>query len=271
MNVNNMRYLLLLLPLTLLAQISGTFRVTGPVAPTATNSNYGASIPVYNYGGLLTGLGSLSELQNLNVYPLARRHAGQLAVLTNGIIYQLDSSLTNWTIYSKANTTNAVINGLTVSGTYNGTTSVITNAYINTASISNLTATTQNVATLTATNAYVSSAYITNLATIGALTTTNLTAYGDITIATAGKGLVIKDNSNGRVGVATLNGANPANAVIANTTVTTNTLIFLTRYGSQTNHPICVTAITNGVSFRIQSPLNGDTDQVFYMLVEKIP
>ena len=100
MNVNNMRYLLLLLPLTLLAQIPGTFRVTGPVAPTATNSNYGASIPVYNYGGLLTGLGSLSELQNLNIYPLARRHAGQMAVLTNGVAYQLGSDLTTWTTYA---------------------------------------------------------------------------------------------------------------------------------------------------------------------------
>lgn len=100
MNVNNMRYLLLLLPLTLLAQIPGTFRVTGPVAPTATNSNYGASIPVYNYGGFLTGLGSLSELQNLNIYPLARRHAGQIAVLTNGVAYQLGSDLTTWTTYA---------------------------------------------------------------------------------------------------------------------------------------------------------------------------
>jgi hypothetical protein len=100
LNVNNMRYLLLLLPLTLLAQIPGTFRVTGPVAPTATNSNYGAAVPVYNYGGFLTGLGSLSELQNLNIYPLARRHAGQIAVLTNGVAYQLGSDLTTWTTYA---------------------------------------------------------------------------------------------------------------------------------------------------------------------------
>jgi len=265
------RLLLLLLPLTLLAQIPGTFRVTGPVAPTATNSNYGASTPVYNYGGLLTGLSTLAQLQNTNLYPLARRHAGQLAVLTNGVIYQLGSDLTTWTIYSKADSTNATINGLTVSGTYNGGTSVITNAYINSGVVSNLTATTENVTTLSATNAYVSTASISNLTTLSTLTTTNITSTGDITITTAGKGLVIKDNSNGRVGIATLNGANPANAVIANTTVTTNTLIFLTRYGSQTTHPICVSAITNGVSFRIQSPLNGDTDQVFYMLVEKIP
>ncbi len=143
MNVNNMRYLLLLLPLTLLAQIPGTFRVTGPVAPTATNSNYGAAVPVYNYGGLLTGLGSLSELQNLNIYPLARRHAGQLAVLTNGVAYQLGNDLTTWTLYS-GNTNSQTVNNftvktnLTVGGTYNGATAVVTNAYINSGSVSNL-------------------------------------------------------------------------------------------------------------------------------------
>lgn len=250
------RLLLLLLPLTLLAQIPGTFRVTGPVAPTATNSNYGAAVPVYNYGGLLTGLSSFSDLTNLNVYPLARRHAGQLAVLTNGVIYQLDSSLTNWTIYSKADTTNAVINGLTVSGAYNGDTSIITNAYINQAVI---------------TNAYVSTASISNLTALDTLTATNITSSGDISITTAGKGLAIKDNSNGRVGVATLNGGSPGIAVVSNTTITTNTLIFLTRYGSNEEHALGVTVITNGASFTIQSAHNGDTDKVFWMLVEKIP
>lgn len=265
------RLLLLLLPLTLLAQIPGTFRVTGPVAPTATNSNYGASIPVYNYGGFLTGLGSLSDLQNTNLYPLARRHAGQLAVLTNGVIYQLGSDLTTWNLYSKVDSTNGIATGLTVNGTYNGSTSVITNAYINSAVMSNLTATAQNVTTLTATNAYISTASISNLTTLDTLTATNITSTGDISITTAGKGLVIKDNSNGRVGIATLNGGSPGVAVVANTTITTNTLIFLTRYGSNEEHALGVTVITNGASFTIQSGHNGDTDKVFWMLVEKIP
>lgn len=261
-----MKYLLLLLPLTLLAQISGTFRVTGPVAPTATNSNYGAAVPVYNYGGLLTGLGSTSQLTNLNIYPLARRHAGQLAVLTNGAIYQLDSSLTNWVIYSKIDASNGSATGLsvsnlTVTGTHTSTSATITN----------LTATTANETTAVITNAYIGTASISNLTTLATLNATNITATGDITITTAGKGLVIKDNTNGRIGIATLNGANPAFANVANTTVTTNTLIFLTRYGNNTTHPISIKSITNGVSFLIQSPLNGDTDQVFYLLVEKIP
>lgn len=133
MNVNNMRYLLLLLPITLLAQIPGTYRVTGPVAPTATNSNYGASIPVYNYGGFLTGLGSLSELQNLNIYPLARRHAGQLAVLTNGVAYQLGSDLTTWTTY--AGWTNfQTVNNFTVKTNLTTSTVTLANpAYTNSA------------------------------------------------------------------------------------------------------------------------------------------
>ncbi len=88
--------LALLIAFTAAAQIPGTFRVTGPVAPPATNSNFGAALPVYNYGGLLTGLSSLSQLQDTNRYPVARRHAGQIAVLTSGAVYQLDSTLTNW-------------------------------------------------------------------------------------------------------------------------------------------------------------------------------
>lgn len=261
-----MKYLLLLLPLTLLAQIAGTFRVTGPVAPTATNSNYGAAVPVYNYGGLLTGLGSTSQLTNLNIYPLARRHAGQLAVLTNGAIYQLDSSLTNWVIYSKIDASNGSATGLsvsnlTVTGTHTSTSATITN----------LTATTVNGTTAVITNAYIGIASISNLTTLDTLSATNITSTGDITITTAGKGLVIKDNTNGRVGIATLDGASPGKVTVANNTVTTNTLIFLTRWGSNTSHPVSVNNITNGASFTINSPHNGDTDKVFWMLVEKIP
>lgn len=261
-----MKYLLLLLPLTLLAQIPGTFRVTGPVAPTATNSNYGAAVPVYNYGGLLTGLGSTSQLTNLNIYPLARRHAGQLAVLTNGVIYQLDSSLTNWVIYSKIDSSNGSATGLSVSNL------TITGTHTSTsATITNLTATTANETTAVITNAYVSTASISNLTTLATLNATNITSTGDITISTAGKGLVIKDNSNGRVGVATLNGGSPASVVVANNTVTTNTLIFLTRYGVNKTDPVSVGSITNGVSFTINSSHNADVDQVFWLLVEKIP
>ena len=257
-----MRYLLLLLlSLTSLAQISGTFRVTGPVAPTATNSNYGAALPVYNYGGLLTGLSSLANLQNTNLYPLARRHAGQIAVLTNGVTYQLGSDLTTWTLYSKVDSTNGVATGLTVNGTYNGSTSVITNAYVNAATVSNLTAVSETVTT----------SVITNLTTTSTLNTTNISSTGDISITTAGKGLVIKDNSNGRIGIATLNGASPSYVVVANTTVTTNTIILLTRYGANHADPVSVGAITNGVNFRIESSHNLDTDKVFYLLVEKIP
>jgi len=52
-------------------------------------------------GGLLTGASSLAQLQDLNWYPLARRQAGQLAILTNNFVYQLnDLTLTNWSLFS---------------------------------------------------------------------------------------------------------------------------------------------------------------------------
>lgn len=271
-----MKYLLLLLPFTLLAQISGTFRVTGPVAPTATNSNYGASLPVYNYGGLLTGLSSASDLANTNIYPLARRHAGQLAVLTNGVIYQLTGGLTNWTIYSAIASTNGTavglsVSNLTVTGTHTSASATITNLTAPTLSSTSGTITTLDATTAVVTNAYISTASISNLTTLDTLNATNITASGDITISTAGKGLVIKDNSNGRIGIATLDGASPGKVTVANNTVTTNTIILLTRFGSQTSHPVTVTSVTNGASFTITSPQNGDTDKVFYLLVEKIP
>jgi len=47
-------------------------------------------------GGLLTGASSLAQLQDLNWYPLARRHAGQVARLTTGAEYTLGSDLTSW-------------------------------------------------------------------------------------------------------------------------------------------------------------------------------
>lgn len=48
-------------------------------------------------GGLLTGASSLAQLQDLNWYPLARRHAFMIATVTNtGAQYVNDLTLTNW-------------------------------------------------------------------------------------------------------------------------------------------------------------------------------
>lgn len=236
-----MKYLLLLLPLTLLAQIPGTFRVTGPVAPSATNSNYGAAVPVYNYGGLLTGLGSLSELQNTNIYPLARRHAGQLAVLTNGVMYQLGSGLSTWTVFSKLDNTNGFATDL-----------IVTNLTVEGSNISNeATITYLDSNTINATNLVVQEASI------------DIGNVGELNVLTSLK------FSN--AGVATLNGSSPASVIVSNSSVSTNSLIFLTRYGTNTAYPVSVGSITNGVNFTIKSPLNGDVDKVFYFLIKSYP
>jgi hypothetical protein len=126
------------------AQIPGTFRVTGPVAPPATNSNFGAALPVYNYGGLLTGLSSLSQLQDLNRYPLARRHAGQVARLTTGAEYTLGGDLTSW--YNSGSVSNmaqlrsiesgvggtVVVNSYWGDGKGGGFTAILTNSIVGT-------------------------------------------------------------------------------------------------------------------------------------------
>lgn len=89
--------ILCLLAFSAAAQIPGTYRVTGPVAPPATNSNFGATLPRYGTGGHVTG-GTLANFQDLNWYPMARRHAGQYFTdNTTRITYQLQADLTTFT------------------------------------------------------------------------------------------------------------------------------------------------------------------------------
>lgn len=85
------------LTLGLQAQIPGTVELTATIAPAATNSPFGVQTPVYGTGGLLTGASSLSQLQDLNWYPLARRHPFMIGIATNtGAQYVNDLTLTNW-------------------------------------------------------------------------------------------------------------------------------------------------------------------------------
>jgi len=87
------------LALSGLAAIPGTVQVSAPVAPSATNSPYGAQVPRYGYGGFLTGASSLSQLQDTNWFPIARRtgHAGMIGVVTNtGAQYILGDDLVSW-------------------------------------------------------------------------------------------------------------------------------------------------------------------------------
>lgn len=90
-------FLALWLTLGLQAQIPGTVELTATIAPAATNSPFGVQTPRYGNGGLLTGASSLAQLQDLNWYPLARRHAFMIATVTNtGAQYINDLTLTNW-------------------------------------------------------------------------------------------------------------------------------------------------------------------------------
>jgi len=88
--------LFLLLALTLRAQIPGTTTIYQPFAPPVTNSTVFGLETIYIKGGTWTGVGDASWLTDTNRYPLERRDAGQLAILTDQTIYQLGPDLSTW-------------------------------------------------------------------------------------------------------------------------------------------------------------------------------
>ena len=111
----------------------------------------------------------------------------------------------------------------------------------------------------------------------GATTQTgNETIVGDITATsgnviagTAGKGLQVKEGTNARMGVLTLNGATPV--VVSNTSVTANTRIFLTANASGgTPAHFWVSARSAGASFSVTGTA-GDTSVVAWLLIEPAP
>lgn len=96
----------------------------------------------------------------------------------------------------------------------------------------------------------------------------NLTiTSGDISIATAGKGIKIKSGSNARIGTGTLTAGT---VTIANTSVTANTRVFLTDTSSSTTNvgSLTVSAISAGTSFTVTSTLALDVSTFNWMLVE---
>jgi hypothetical protein len=99
----------------------------------------------------------------------------------------------------------------------------------------------------------------------------NLKLFGGgsktLSLGTAGGGLAITDGSNCRMGITNLNGTTPV--VIANTTVTAVTRIFLT-VQSPTGTPGVhyVSARTAGTSFTIVSTSSTDTSSIAWLLVE---
>lgn len=99
-----------------------------------------------------------------------------------------------------------------------------------------------------------------------------LTTTSDIQTSAAGKGLKIKEGGNARMGVSVLNGGSPASVVVANTTVTSSTRIYLTgNADGGTVGFVRVSARTASTSFTITSSANGDTSTVAWFLVEPSP
>jgi hypothetical protein len=98
---------------------------------------------------------------------------------------------------------------------------------------------------------------------------------GDLVIATAGNGLQIKEGSNARMGTATLASGT---VTVANTSVTANTVIMLTRadVGASTEAGVLtVGTVTASTSFVISaldpsdaSVATGDVSDVNWVLIE---
>jgi hypothetical protein len=89
---------------------------------------------------------------------------------------------------------------------------------------------------------------------------------GDVQCDVAGHGLIVREGTNARMGTLTLTGATPV--VVANTSVTANTRIFLTANapGGTPGH-FWVSARSAGVSFSVTGTA-GDTSTLAYLLVE---
>lgn len=112
-------------------------------------------------------------------------------------------------------------------------------------------------------------------ATSGNITATN----GDFVSSTAGKGLKIKEGSNARMGTATLVAGT---VTVANTSVTANTRVFLSRYSINASTAVgtltvgTVTANTSFVINSVQAATPGslqtnDVSIVHWLLIEPSP
>lgn len=89
----------------------------------------------------------------------------------------------------------------------------------------------------------------------------------DFDITTVGRGLQVAEGTNARMGTATLNGT--TGVVIANTTITASTRIFLTTNAASgtLGCPVVASRVA-GTSFTIKSTVAGDTSTVAWFLVE---
>jgi hypothetical protein len=100
---------------------------------------------------------------------------------------------------------------------------------------------------------------------ISRLGTGSLGANADFSINQVGKGLLIKEGSNAKMGVATLSAGS---VVVSTTAVTANSRIFLTKNSGSSTGSLRVSARTAGTSFTITSSDAADTGTVAWMIVE---
>lgn len=100
----------------------------------------------------------------------------------------------------------------------------------------------------------------------GDITVIATQATGDFGITTAGKTLRIKEGSNAKMGSGTLVAGK---ATIANTSVTAESRIFLTRTGAiAAAGALSVTAKVAGTSFTVESASGTDTGTFNYLILE---
>jgi hypothetical protein len=92
--------------------------------------------------------------------------------------------------------------------------------------------------------------------------------YGDFTLATAGNGFKVKEGSNARMGTATLVGGTIA---VANTSVTANTRIFISRSTTGGTEGTLSTTQIASTSFTVNSTSGTDTSTVNWLLIEPSP
>ncbi len=88
-------------------------------------------------------------------------------------------------------------------------------------------------------------------------------------VATAGKGVKVKEGSNATMGTLAVNGATPV--VVSTTAVTANSRIFLTTNVAGGTPAFCyVSTRTAGTSFTVQG-VASDTSTVAWLIVEPSP